>query len=89
MGSRNFVAFSELGDRFGAEQTDSSKVGKGASLGAARRSDGQGAVVDTDNRTDLALLGNGLFVLKVLILQHPVLHAMAALVWTSLVFTGI
>ena len=61
---KTLVAFSELGDRFGAEQTDSSKVGQGASLGAARRSDGQGAIIDTDNRTDIALLGNGLFVLK-------------------------
>ena len=61
---KTLVAFSELGDRFGSEQVDSSKIGQGASLGASRRSDGQGAIVDTDRKTDLALLGNGLFILK-------------------------
>ena len=53
---KTLVAFSELGDRFGSEQVDSSKIGQGASLGASRRSDGQGAIVDTDRKTDLALL---------------------------------
>ena len=61
---KTLVAFSELGDRFGSEQVDSAKVGLGASLGASRRSDGQGSIIDTDNRTDLALLGNGMFILK-------------------------
>ena len=61
---KTLVAFSELGDRFGSEQVDSAKVGLGASLGASRRSDGQGSIIDTDNRTDLALLGNGMFILR-------------------------
>ena len=61
---KTLVAFSELGDRFGSEQVDRSKVGQGASLDASRRSDGQGAIVETDRKTDLALIGNGMFILK-------------------------
>ena len=61
---KTLVAFSELGDRFGSEQVDSSKVGQGASLDASRRSDGQGAIVETNRKTDLALIGNGMFILK-------------------------
>jgi flagellar basal-body rod protein FlgG len=61
---KTLVAFSELGDRFGAEQVDSSKTGQGASLGASRRSDGQGAIIETNRKTDFALIGNGMFILK-------------------------
>tara|TARA_B100001057_G_C22787166_1_gene926064 strand:+ start:196 stop:1008 length:813 start_codon:yes stop_codon:yes gene_type:complete len=61
---KTLVAFSELGDRFGPEQVDRSKAGQGAAIGASRRSDGQGAIMETKRKTDLALIGNGMFVLK-------------------------
>ena len=58
------VAFSDLGNSFNSEKVDSTKVGQGASLGVSRRSDGQGAIMDTGRTTDLALVGNGMFILK-------------------------
>lgn len=61
---KTLVAFSELGNRFDPEKVDRAKTGQGAVLGASRRSDGQGSVVETDRKTDFALIGNGMFVLK-------------------------
>ena len=58
------LTFSELGDKFNPEKVDSTKVGQGAALGISRRSDGQGAIMDTGRTTDLALIGNGMFILK-------------------------
>ena len=58
------VAFSDLGNKFNPDKVDSTKVGQGASLGVSRRSDGQGAIIDTGRTTDLALVGNGMFILK-------------------------
>ena len=58
------MAFSDLGNKFNSEKVDSTKVGQGASLGVSRRSDGQGAIIDTGRTTDLALVGNGMFILK-------------------------
>ncbi len=61
---KTLVAFSELGNRFDPEKVDHMKTGQGAALGASRRSDGQGSIVETDRKTDFALIGNGMFVLK-------------------------
>ena len=58
------LTFSELGDKFNPEKVDSTKVGQGAAIGFSRRSDGQGAIMDTGRTTDLALIGNGMFILK-------------------------
>jgi flagellar basal-body rod protein FlgG len=61
---KTLVSFNEMGDRFSAEQVGSSIVGQGAARGSSRRSDGQGAILETGSKTDLALTGNGMFVLK-------------------------
>ena len=58
------LTFSELGDKFNPEKVDRTKVGLGASLGVSKRSDAQGAIMDTGRTTDLALIGNGMFILK-------------------------
>ena len=76
---KTLVSFNEMGDRFSAEQVGSSIVGQGAARGSSRRSDGQGAILETGSKTDLALTGNGMFVLKIQRLQHLFLQEMELL----------
>jgi len=61
---KTLVAFTELGNRFSTEQVDRSQAGQGALLTASRRSDGQGSIIQTDTKTDLAINGNGFFIIK-------------------------
>ena len=58
------VSFSDLGDHFSPEAVQRTQVGQGAIINSTRKSDAQGAILSTNNKTDLALIGNGYFSLK-------------------------
>ncbi len=61
---KSLVSFSDLGDRFSSEAVGRTQVGQGAIINSTRKSDAQGAILSTQNKTDLALIGNGYFSLK-------------------------
>lgn len=61
---KSLVSFSNLGDQFSAEAVDRTKVGQGAIINSTRKSDAQGSILSTQNKTDFALIGNGYFTLQ-------------------------
>ena len=61
---KSLVSFSDLGDHFSPEAVQRTQVGQGAIINSTRKSDAQGAILSTNNKTDLALIGNGYFSLK-------------------------
>lgn len=61
---KSLVSFSDLGDHFSPEAVDRTKLGQGAIINSTRKSDAQGSIQNTENKTDLALIGNGYFALK-------------------------
>ena len=54
----------DLGDDFSAEAVSRTQVGQGAIINSARYSDAQGSILNTQSKTDLALIGNGYFTSK-------------------------
>ena len=61
---KSLVSFSNLGDDFTAEAVARTQVGQGAIINSTRQSDAQGSILNTQSKTDLALVGNGYFALK-------------------------
>ncbi len=61
---KSLVSYSNLGDDFNSEAVSRTQVGQGAIINATRHSDAQGSILNTQSKTDLALIGNGYFTLK-------------------------
>ena len=61
---KSLVSFSDLGDDFTAEAVSRTQIGQGAIINSTRHSDAQGSILNTQSKTDLALIGNGYFTLK-------------------------
>ena len=61
---KSLVSFSDLGDHYTSEAVKRTQVGQGTIINSTRNSDAQGAILDTQNKTDLALIGNGYFSLS-------------------------
>ena len=61
---KSLVSFSDLGDDFTPEAVARTQIGQGAIINSARHSDAQGSILNTQSKTDLALIGNGYFTLK-------------------------
>ena len=64
---KSLVAFSDFAGGLLPDAIDSNSNGMGSFVDETRISDGQGAVLSTENITDMALIGNGFFAIQNLI----------------------
>ena len=61
---KSLVAFSDFAGGLLPDAVESTSSGMGSFVDETRISDGQGAVLSTENITDMALIGNGFFALQ-------------------------
>ena len=61
---KSLVAFSDFAGGLLPDAIDSNSNGMGSFVDETRISDGQGAVLSTENITDMALIGNGFLQFK-------------------------